>query len=443
MAEFGTFDAGNALFKREQIIAARQSNEQQNILAERAAMFNPLLQSFLAGETDINALAQVDLQGAQNALDLQQDQQAQAQQQEQTEADEIVRKLLLVRNSANKKTFVTTVFPDFVKGLEEQGIDFNGLADDEIDNLLEQMFAQFAPASSFSLEDLGIKDDQLRSAAGKEFEDRQQIVSEFGEGSPQVARFDESAEKAPLVSITGDPIRDIAAEEAAKFRGRAAGERIAKFTSESDEARAQNLQLSRAAQFVGNVELQGPGTKIFNQLKAVGVAFGVDIEALGVKDDTASAQALESVSNEIALRLRNPDSGLGLTGNTSDRDITFLKSIPPSLGKTKGGNELIIDYAVRLNDHKIKRARVVQKFVRKHKAFGTDSQGRTLDGVLEQFANDNQIFSDKDFERLARAIEETETDNGPPVISTQEQFDSLATGTIYIDSDTGLKARKQ
>ncbi len=158
MADFGTFNAGNALLQREQIIAARQSNQQQNVLAERAAMFNPLLQGFLAGETDANALFQVDPERAQAALDFQQDQQAQQFEQEQQEADEIVRKLLLVRNSANKKAFVTTVFPDFVKGLEEQGVNFEDLPDDDVESLLDQMFAQFAPASSFSLEDLGIEE---------------------------------------------------------------------------------------------------------------------------------------------------------------------------------------------------------------------------------------------------------------------------------------------
>jgi hypothetical protein len=44
----------------------------------------------------------------------------------------------------------------------------------------------------------------------------------------------------------------------------------------------------------------------------------------------------------MALRLRNPDSGFGLTGNTSDRDVTFLKDSVAGIEKTPEGNRAVL-----------------------------------------------------------------------------------------------------
>lgn len=49
-------------------------------------------------------------------------------------------------------------------------------------------------------------------------------------------------------------------------------------------------------------------------------------------------QVLESQTNQLALRMRNPDSGFGLTGNTSDRDVQFLKDTVGNLGRTPEAN---------------------------------------------------------------------------------------------------------
>lgn len=155
---FGTFNVGNALLQREQIIAARQANEQQNVLAQRAAQFNPLLQQFLAGQGDANALFQADPARAQAAVEFQQAQQQQQQEQEQVEADEIIRGALLVKNSASPSTFLPLAFPEFAQGLEDQGIDVKSLSDDEVRSFADQMVAQFGAASSQSLEDLGIEE---------------------------------------------------------------------------------------------------------------------------------------------------------------------------------------------------------------------------------------------------------------------------------------------
>lgn len=52
-------------------------------------------------------------------------------------------------------------------------------------------------------------------------------------------------------------------------------------------------------------------------------------------------QLLEALQNQQALRLRNPDSGFGLTGNTSERDVAFLKATVPNLANTPEANMAI------------------------------------------------------------------------------------------------------
>lgn len=49
-------------------------------------------------------------------------------------------------------------------------------------------------------------------------------------------------------------------------------------------------------------------------------------------------EALLTQQSSLALRLRNPESGFGLTGNTSERDLEFLRDAVPGLGKTPEGN---------------------------------------------------------------------------------------------------------
>ena len=81
----------------------------------------------------------------------------------------------------------------------------------------------------------------------------------------------------------------------------------------------------------------------FTHIKAVmadfGFQFGPDLNA---------AQVLDAMSSGKALDVRNPKSGQGLPGATSDRDLDFLMKIVPGLAKTNFANEalLIIDTAL-------------------------------------------------------------------------------------------------
>ena len=76
----------------------------------------------------------------------------------------------------------------------------------------------------------------------------------------------------------------------------------------------------------------------------------LDVEIEGL----AEAEALEAISNKLALEVRNPASGMGLPGATSNRDLDFLIGAIPGLRKSVKGNRLMI--ALAKEQHKMRQA---------------------------------------------------------------------------------------
>jgi len=66
-------------------------------------------------------------------------------------------------------------------------------------------------------------------------------------------------------------------------------------------------------------------------------------ESIGITldEDVPLLESIRSQQNQLALRLRNPDSGFGLTGNTSNRDLTFLTNAVPGLANSPMGNQAV------------------------------------------------------------------------------------------------------
>ena len=60
-------------------------------------------------------------------------------------------------------------------------------------------------------------------------------------------------------------------------------------------------------------------------------------------DGLAEAEVFTALSNQLALLVRNPESGMGLPGATSNADLIFLKNSVPGLQKSKEGNLMLIE----------------------------------------------------------------------------------------------------
>jgi hypothetical protein len=139
-----------------------------------------------------------------------------------------------------------------------------------------------------------------------------------------IKRQREAGAQRTTVSVNGDSIPAGLQDAAVKS------------SDQADLLRSQVTELQTFRDLAANTETGGlaPITLPFKQVL---LDFGIS-----VGEGVPLQEAFKAQENQMALRLRNPDSGFGLTGNTSNRDIEFLTGAVASLGKTPEGNQAIL-----------------------------------------------------------------------------------------------------
>lgn len=170
-----------------------------------------------------------------------------------------------------------------------------------------------------------------------------------------------------------------------------AGKAVAKLDARTlDEYRkdvrgaTENLQnLSKVEAILPRVKT-GAFTGFRTQAANVARSFGFNIDPQ--LDD---AQVLNALVSELALRLRNPKSGLGLTGNTSEKDLAFLREAVISLEKTTGANRKILKLAQSVQRRRIQVARMAERYFRKNRGFGPG-----FDAKMAKFAETNPLSTE-------------------------------------------------
>lgn len=127
---------------------------------------------------------------------------------------------------------------------------------------------------------------------------------------------------------------------------------------------------------------QGAGAQAALQAARIAKGvFGIDTEGLG------PAEAVNAISNQFALELRNPSGGAGMPGALSDKDREFLQSLTPGLERTPEGNKLIIDYMKRLAKRDVEIEGLRRDYIKQNK--------RLDDGFydkLSEFSEKNPLF---------------------------------------------------
>jgi len=88
------------------------------------------------------------------------------------------------------------------------------------------------------------------------------------------------------------------------------------------------------------------------------------LKGLGVGDaDTlAGGELARSVQNQMALLVRNPESGMGMPGALSDADRTFLVQTMPGIDKSPGGNQIMIAVAKKAAQRKMEIAALAEQY---------------------------------------------------------------------------------
>ena len=125
-------------------------------------------------------------------------------------------------------------------------------------------------------------------------------------------------------------------------------------------AQSKINNMDRLSQLLEGVKT-GAFVPTMTSMAALADTFGMKIDK-----NLPAKQAAEALSNEIALQLRNPSGGAGMPGALSDKDREFLQSMTPGIGKTEGGNALIIDTAKKLAKRDIEVAQIARNYRKKN-----------------------------------------------------------------------------
>jgi hypothetical protein len=181
--------------------------------------------------------------------------------------------------------------------------------------------------------------------------------------------------------------------EANKVVGKKLGESVATRYQQADEAVKQNAQLNQVSTAIAQGADTGLGAELILDIKSFGQTLGLDT------GDLSGQELIRKVSNEMALRLRNPESGMGLTGSTSNADLKFLKDSVVGLGRTEAGNQLIIESMKRYNQLKIDVAKEQDRLIRENGG----NVPSNLNGELMRFVNSYDLFTPEERSAMEQA----------------------------------------
>jgi len=196
----------------------------------------------------------------------------------------------------------------------------------------------------------------------------------FNEGDPTAAH-------SALMDGTILPETQKARDEAAKIAQQSASNRAKQFQLST----TQFTEVQEAIKLFEDGKLKtGLGQNAFNQVKRIAEVLNIKTEGL------PEAQYFESITNKMALILRNPDSGLGLTGSTSNRDLSFLKASVPGLGKTTEGNMLILKAYEKVHNYKKAVINEQNRLIEENGGIAP----MDLDAKLSKFANEMNVLGD-------------------------------------------------
>lgn len=186
---------------------------------------------------------------------------------------------------------------------------------------------------------------------------------------------------------------------------------------QAKSARQQREMTNRFMQLNSDPNVaSGRFAESISGLKNAAASFGVDIKGL------AGEQAMQSIGAQMALAIRNPDSGMGMPGAVSRQDLSFLQSMPPGLNQSKDGRALIADTYNAIND----RALHVQRMMLEHEKDGGKFDSGFLKKVSD-YGDNNPIFTKSRQEQLDKLA-------APPQAQTPTPG-SVVDGYVYRGGD--------
>lgn len=152
--------------------------------------------------------------------------------------------------------------------------------------------------------------------------------------------------------------RGAAQDEYSKALDKQLAERNVGIQDNAAKARSKLATLDAIERLLSDPAIDtGAGAGLRLQLRRAASALGLDV------GDVGAAEALNAISNQFALELRDPTGGAGMPGALSDSDRVFLQSMAPRLTASPEGNRLILDYVRRMAQRTVEVERLRQAYV--------------------------------------------------------------------------------
>jgi hypothetical protein len=252
---------------------------------------------------------------------------------------------------------------------------------------------------------------QTTQSAGK-------IGAKYGIGSQEVMKGIHDLNKpSTVISMTQE-----------KKESQVVGEGLGKQYIETQDAGRAAMKklnkLDRMDSLLAGVTT-GKLTPAMTDIAAIGESFGISI------DKTLPAkQAMQALSREMALELRNPAGGAGMPGAMSDQDREFLQSMTPSLSQTNEGNRLIIDTARKV----AKRDQEIAKLARTYR-----QQHEHLD---EGFYDQVQAYGDAHPLFTGQNVPQGTAESMTPNVTSEADYNKLPSGATYTAPDGSIRRKK-
>lgn len=324
-----------------------QQGQQQ---MQRDSQFRNELGSYLQGGTNaLAAMYQADPERAMQVQTFQNQQNQLAKQRQIDQAKQGYAQAQGVINSEAPADYFRVLMPEQAAMFAKQlGKTADDLTDEEALSIANKV-ASIAGAQAGLLPEYTTP-EAGQTAAGEVF-----FQTDKTSGRTRVLEGVSPRPQKPLVSV------GMSEEKAeAKKVGEGMGEMYVELQKAGSSAPSRLGKLDRMEQLMEGIST-GKLSPAITQVSAVAESLGFKVDPkLGPK------QALEALSNEIALGLRNPAGGAGMPGAMSDKDREFLTSMTPGLAKTTAGNKLIIQTARNLAKREQEVARLARQYRKKH-----------------------------------------------------------------------------
>lgn len=205
------------------------------------------------------------------------------------------------------------------------------------------------------------------------------------QGHPNRALYDQAITSAS----TKGPLVNVDNRQEGEFAKKMGGELAEQYSGlqKADFGANQTIQKYQRLGGLLNQSTPGKFTGTTVDIKAAAKGLGIDLNALGIKDDVAPAQAARALSNQLALELRNPAGGAGMPGAMSDQDREFLLRMIPSLENDPGAIKQMIDYRVKIAQREQQVAKMARAYKKKNGKFDEDFYDELAD-----WSSKNHLF---------------------------------------------------